>query len=244
MQNLLLCVMPSKAQSLTIHSLADTISYPRTTFVIGARCFPEHRSSAFSACRHLPLKCCARSIRTIHITDKKKTMPDYKGKFETIAVGGTDYHIRSLLDLQPYSDPDGAAEHAGISPASWPLFGHIWPSARVLALAMDDFSLADKRILDIGAGAGLASRGVHRRAGDVTMSDCHPLSQVFLLENLLLNGLGPSPYQDGNWNNWRARQGPPAVFSASALIRHYRTNTCAPRPTSPQMAVFFSTLSD
>ncbi|MDR3413455.1 MAG: SAM-dependent methyltransferase [Formivibrio sp.] len=127
-------------------------------------------------------------------------MPGYEVKFETVTVGGTDYRIRSLLDLQQYSDPLGEAERAGISPASWPLFGHIWPSARTLALAMDSFDLTNKRVLEIGAGLALASLVVHGRAGNMTVSDCHPLSQGFLEENLRLNDLGPMAYQTGNWN--------------------------------------------
>lgn len=127
-------------------------------------------------------------------------MPGYEVKYDTVTVGGADYQIRSLLNLQQYSDPHGEAERAGISPASWPLFGHVWPSARVLALAMHTFDLAGKRILEIGAGLALASLVIHRRAGNITVSDCHPLSSLFLKENLLLNQLAPIPYQTGNWN--------------------------------------------
>jgi len=127
-------------------------------------------------------------------------MPDYQVKFETVTVGGTDYLIRSLQDLQQYSDPFGEAELAGISPANWSLFGHLWPSARVLALSMHSFDLAGKRILEIGAGLALASLVIHRRAGDMTVSDWHPLSEVFLNENLLLNKLSPLKYRTGNWD--------------------------------------------
>lgn len=126
-------------------------------------------------------------------------MPGYHVKYETATVGGTDYLIRSLLNLQQYSDPQGEAELAGISSASWSLFGHIWPSARILAEVMHTFDLTGKRILEIGAGLALASLVIHRRAGDMTVSDWHPLSQAFLKENLLLNNLGPMKYQTGNW---------------------------------------------
>lgn len=126
-------------------------------------------------------------------------MAAYQVKFETITVGGTDYQIRSLLDLQQYSDPAHEAENTGISPASWSLFGRIWPSARVLALAMHTFDLTGKRILEIGAGLALASLVIHRRAGNMTVSDWHPLSQAFLKENLLLNKMNPLKYQTGNW---------------------------------------------
>ena len=40
-------------------------------------------------------------------------MPGYQVRFQTIAVGSTDFRIRSLLDRQQYHDPDGEAEAAG-----------------------------------------------------------------------------------------------------------------------------------
>lgn len=128
-------------------------------------------------------------------------MPGYQVKIETVTVGGTDYAIRSLLDSNQHFDPDGEAARAGISPASWPLFGQLWPSARVLAKIMDEQDLAGKRILEIGAGLALASLVIHQRSGDVTVSDLHPMSRSFLDENLRLNHLGPLKYETGNWAN-------------------------------------------
>ncbi len=125
--------------------------------------------------------------------------PGYQVKFETVNLGGLDYRIRSLLDKQQYSDPDGDAERAGISSASWPLFGLVWPSARILAGTMQTFTLKGKRILEIGCGLGLASLVMRRRGADITASDCHPLAASFLMENLRLNHLAPIRFQTGNW---------------------------------------------
>lgn len=125
--------------------------------------------------------------------------PDYLVKFETLSLGGLDYRIRSLLDRQQFSDPDGAAERAGISSASWPLFGLVWPSARILAGAMQTFDIAGKRILEIGCGLGLASLVLQRRGGNITASDIHPLAAAFLTENLLLNHLAAIRFQTGSW---------------------------------------------
>lgn len=134
-------------------------------------------------------------------------MPGYQVRYQTIVIGQSDYQIRSLLDRQQYHDPEGEAEAAGISPASWSLFGQIWPSARVLAQTMDSFDLVGKRILEIGAGLCLASLVVHKRAGNMTASDAHPMSRSFLKENLLLNHLGPMAYADGNWGRDNAELG-------------------------------------
>ena len=128
-------------------------------------------------------------------------MPGYLTKQETIAVAGeADLIIRSLLDRQQFADPLGAAERLGISSSNWPLFGLLWPSAVYLAarLALRPVR-AGERILEIGCGLALASLVGHRRGADVTASDCHPLTEAFLRENLRLNGLPPMKYRRGQW---------------------------------------------
>ncbi len=134
-------------------------------------------------------------------------MPGYAVKIETVRVGSTDYLIRSLLDVQQYADPGGEAIRAGIPPAGWALFGKLWPSARVLARAMQDYNIAGKRILEIGAGLALSSLIIQQRQGDVTVSDWHPLGQSFLDENARLNQLAPLKYHMGNWETPNADLG-------------------------------------
>ena len=126
-------------------------------------------------------------------------MPGYQVKTETVTLGGVDWHMRCLLDTQQYADPVNTSGALGIPPAGWSLFGQVWPSARVLALAMQTHALAGQRVLEIGAGLALSSLVMHRRGANVTVSDWHPLTELFLKENLLLNGLGPLKYQAGNW---------------------------------------------
>jgi len=128
-------------------------------------------------------------------------MPGYEVRFQQIAIaGGANLEIRSLLDRQQYADPLGEAEAAGISPANWPLFGLVWPSARKLADLMQDWELGERRVLEIGCGLGLASLVIHRRLGNITASDCHPLTEAFLQANLLLNQLPAMKYLTGNWS--------------------------------------------
>lgn len=133
-------------------------------------------------------------------------MPGYLLKHEIIeVVGAAALNIRSLLDRQQFTDPQGVAEGLGISSAAWPLFGLVWPSGLHLAAAMAIRPLlASERILEIGCGLGLASLVMHRRGGDVTASDCHPLAGGFLRENLRLNELPPMPYCHGHWGEQEA----------------------------------------
>jgi ETFB lysine methyltransferase len=127
-------------------------------------------------------------------------MPGYQVMRQQVAIaGGADLLIRSLRDRQQYYDPFGAAQAAGISPACWPLFGQLWPSARKLADLMQGWDLQSRRVLEIGCGLGLASLVIHRRLGDITASDCHPLTETFLQANLQLNQLPGLKYRTGNW---------------------------------------------
>lgn len=128
-------------------------------------------------------------------------MPGYQIKQERIAITGADHLIiRSLLDRQQFSDPQGVAERLGISSATWPLFGVLWPSGLRLADCMAVRPVrADERILELGCGLALPSLVSHRRGADITASDCHPLAGGFLQENLGLNQLLPMKYRHGDW---------------------------------------------
>ncbi|HEX4857378.1 MAG TPA: hypothetical protein VFV17_00075 [Usitatibacteraceae bacterium] len=126
-------------------------------------------------------------------------MPGYQVKHETIAVAETAFVIRSLLDNQQFADPGGLAAQAGISESNWPLFGLVWPAARILAETLHGESVDGGRTLEIGCGLALASLVIHRRGGDITASDRHPLAPGFLERNLALNDLPAMRYETGHW---------------------------------------------
>ncbi len=65
---------------------------------------------------------------------------------------------------------------------------------------MSTYAIGGKRVLELGCGLGLASMVVHRRGGDITASDCHPLAAQFLAENLELNGLPVMKYSVAHWD--------------------------------------------
>ena len=143
-------------------------------------------------------------------------MPGYRTKQESVAVAGVAaLEVRSLLDREQFSDAQGEAERLGISSAAWPMFGLTWPSGMRLAAHMALRPVtAGESILEIGCGLALASLVCHRRGADITASDCHPLAELFLLENLRLNHLQPLPYRHGHWG------APVPVPHAGDRIRH------------------------
>lgn len=127
-------------------------------------------------------------------------MPGYNVKTSTVKVGDYAYKIRSLSDKQQYADPQGLAELAGISSASWSLFGQLWPAGQVLANAMSVIPIAGRRILEIGCGLGLSSLVLQRRCADITASDHHPLAASFLEHNADINSIKRLSYVDLSWN--------------------------------------------
>jgi predicted nicotinamide N-methyase len=142
--------------------------------------------------------------------------PGYLTKQESIAVLGVDdLLIRSLLDKHQFHDPLDEALNLGISSATWPLFGLLWPSGMHLAERMAQRPVTGERILEIGCGLGLASLVAHRRGAWVTASDCHPLAHAFLDENARLNGLPPLRYRHGLWGRAALREDGLPVLTAA-----------------------------
>jgi len=124
---------------------------------------------------------------------------NYQLKHETITVNNIDYLIRSLKDRQQFFDYEQRAEALGISSATWPLFGVVWPASRVLATTVSMLELDGKRVLEIGCGIALSSIILHKMGGNITASDYHPLAKEFLDENVLCNNMLPIKFQTGNW---------------------------------------------
>jgi predicted nicotinamide N-methyase len=154
---------------------------------------------------------CAATIALL-----QPSLPGYLTKQESIAVLGVDdLLIRSLLDKNQFHDPLDEALNLGISSATWPLFGLLWPSGQRMAERMALRPVTGERILEIGCGLGLSSLVAHRRGANVTASDCHPLTHAFLDENTRLNGLPPMAYCHGLWGTAALREdGLPVLTSA------------------------------
>jgi predicted nicotinamide N-methyase len=145
-------------------------------------------------------------------------MPGYHTHIRTMDFGGSEFRIRSLVDVQQFSDPDDDAAREGISSAQWSLFGHPWPSGCLLAEVMSRHDIAGKRILEIGCGLGLASLVLQRRGADVTASDYHPLAEVFLAYNAALNDLPAVPYRTLRWDLPNATLGDFDLIIASDVL--------------------------
>ncbi|NLY65777.1 MAG: SAM-dependent methyltransferase [Alcaligenaceae bacterium] len=144
-----------------------------------------------------------------------KSVP-YKTAVRTIHLPGQEpLKIFTLSDRQQFYDPTGAAQRLGISSATWPLFGMLWPSGLQLALKVIKNQVdPEQRILEIGCGLALASLTAHRLGADVTASDRHPLTKRFLNKNLKNNDLPLLEYRHGQWG----RNEPVSLLDTGAPI--------------------------
>jgi predicted nicotinamide N-methyase len=122
-------------------------------------------------------------------------------RYQTVEFGDVDIHVRTLRDHMQYLDVDGIAENLGISSATWPIFGVIWDSGRILARHMAEFKIAGKRILEVGCGIGLASLVLNHRLADITATDYHPEAESFLMENVVLNKGKTIPFFRTGWED-------------------------------------------
>ena len=120
-------------------------------------------------------------------------------RYQTIEFPAFDIHLRTLRDRLQFEDAEGVALALGISSATWPLFGVLWSSGRVLARLMAEREIAGLRILEIGCGIGLASLVLKRRAADITATDLHPEAAAFLTQNTVLNEDAAIPFVRAGW---------------------------------------------
>jgi len=119
--------------------------------------------------------------------------------YQTIEFGKTDIHLCTLRNRQEFHDPEGVAELLGISSASWPIFGVVWPSSMVLAHHLLTQDLDNKRILEVGCGIGLNSLLLNKNNNDITATDHHPEVERFLHRNTELNGDKEIPFERTDW---------------------------------------------
>jgi predicted nicotinamide N-methyase len=139
-------------------------------------------------------------------------------RYQTIEISGTDLHLCTLRDNQQFSDPLGVALSLGISSATWPIFGIIWPSSLVLANHLANYHTAGLRILEIGCGIGLSSLMLNQRHDDITATDYHPEVEAFLARNTLLNNDKTIAFERVDWANDQSKLGQFDLIIGSDLL--------------------------
>lgn len=124
-----------------------------------------------------------------------------KFRYQDYSMGENRIRLRTLRDLDQYTDTNGAAEAAGISRDAFPLFGIVWASAEVLATLLLTEDLSDRSVLEVGCGMALASHTLNFMNVDVTAMDIHPITRELLDDNTTLNRQPTIPFVQGSWSD-------------------------------------------
>ena len=128
-------------------------------------------------------------------------MTNLRLRYQTIEFDKIDIHLCTLRNRQEFYDPDGVAKRLGISSATWPIFGVVWPSGIVLAHYISGFNTQSKRILEIGCGMALTSLLLNKRHDNITATDHHPEAGKFLERNATLNDDNEIAFVRTDWAN-------------------------------------------
>lgn len=120
---------------------------------------------------------------------------------QTVHIGQHAVRLRTLWNRQQFHDPRGEAAALGISAASWPIFGVLWPAGEALAQMMLTQPLEGRRILEVGCGIALPSLLLKLRGATVSATDQHPLAGDFLRHNAALNGTGEIDFWRCDWRD-------------------------------------------
>ena len=128
-------------------------------------------------------------------------MSSIRYRYQTAEIGKYDIHYRTLRDRQQFSDDLGEARALGISSATWPLFGVVWPAGEILARLMVNYDIDSRRILEMGCGIGLASLVLNERMADISATDIHPCAGDFLQHNSQLNSGRHIPFFRTAWED-------------------------------------------
>ncbi|GAB6058259.1 class I SAM-dependent methyltransferase [Desulfonatronum parangueonense] len=112
--------------------------------------------------------------------------------FEKVRVGEDVVECLQVTDMEGYIEEElERAGGAGFD--ALPLWAKIWPASLPLAIYMQRLTPSpDERVLEIGAGLGLAGLFAARHGFSVVVSDIVPEALLFARINALQNSLGES----------------------------------------------------
>ncbi|PTN38765.1 methyltransferase [Desulfonatronum sp. SC1] len=119
--------------------------------------------------------------------------------FETVRIGENVLECLQLTDMEAYieqrlnlpSSEVASGTGPGYGIDALPLWAKIWPASLPLAMYMRGVAPGPgERVLEIGAGLGLAGLFAAKRGFSVVLSDIVPEALLFARINALRNGLG------------------------------------------------------
>lgn len=129
--------------------------------------------------------------------------PGYDVITEHVTVAGLDIAVRRPRSAEELIDEDDYARDERL-----PYWADLWPSGRVLAEWCAEHALADRRVVELGAGLALPSLVALRRGAHVLATDWYPDALAFARVNAHAAGAGRLETMEVDWG------APPAALVA------------------------------
>lgn len=136
------------------------------------------------------------------LTEVLSTWLPFRYHEEHYQVGSHVIRLRTPRFMtRLYDRIEPGQRNPAISEAAFPLAGIVWPCGEVLANYLLEIDLAEKRVLEIGCGMGLAAQLLGLLEVDLTAMDIHPVVNEYLQINARINGLKPPLFIEASWSD-------------------------------------------
>lgn len=119
---------------------------------------------------------------------------EYDTTTSELVINGRKFQVLLPKDLTRFINAQNVFDQ-------FPLWAKIWPASWVLAGYLTEMPVAPaKKIIEIGAGAGLVSIVAASCGHDITLTESNPDALQFARANALVNGCPQLPILDLDWN--------------------------------------------
>jgi 2-polyprenyl-3-methyl-5-hydroxy-6-metoxy-1,4-benzoquinol methylase len=110
-----------------------------------------------------------------------------------VQVGAVQVTLLVVKRLEDYVDTDALLREADAPEP--PYWAHVWAGSRVLARRLTKIDCSGRRVVDVGAGVGLAGIVAAKRGAAVTAIDTAHAAMCFARANAALNGCSVAAVQ-------------------------------------------------
>ena len=114
----------------------------------------------------------------------------YALEFEPVSAGGVTLRILQIANMRELLDAAIAENALKDALTTLPLWAKIWPASLVLGHALASLPPAGHKLLEIGAGCGVAGLVAAALGFNACITDINPDALLFARINILANDLG------------------------------------------------------
>ena len=154
-------------------------------------------------------------------TGKRAAMTGFSAYFDGLPLADTDIEIGGRTWTIRAVESEDALLRAGVDYERFPFGLLLWESAVGLArhLAAYPAKIKGRRVLELGAGAGLAGLAAQWLGASVWQTDHQPDALALAQINATHNGMGKMKHFLADWRHWTHTPRYPVILGADILYQ-------------------------